>query len=246
MANNGPLAHTRFVNAVPDTGAMDWRFVDQIEGSPVTFGLAFRGMFPQTSYQPTAAGSRKLRVFQTSTDIAQTQKVMFDTTFNFQQGVHYTILAAGNKRDGTAKLYILTDDYTDPGAQVGLRVVNAGAGTVDVYASASGGTTTLPAAFAANLANFAATKYTNVGVGALALRAFPSGSTAFPAMADANAPAGIAADRANNLTAVGGTTIAGSVITAFIVPRSVAGSRAANFTAPGILYIVDRYPPSGF
>src|SRR5262245_7213747 len=81
-ANNGPLAFTRFVNAVPDTGAMDWRFVDQIENSPTAFGLAFRGMFPGASYQATSAGSRHIRVFQASTDIAQTQKVMFDTTFN--------------------------------------------------------------------------------------------------------------------------------------------------------------------
>jgi hypothetical protein len=41
-ADNGPIAYVRFVNAVPDSGAGDWRFVDQIEGSPVAFGLTFR------------------------------------------------------------------------------------------------------------------------------------------------------------------------------------------------------------
>ena len=245
-ANNGPAAYTRFVNAVSDSGPQDWRFVDQVEGSPVAFGLRFRDMFPGTSYQLTSSGSRHLRIFQTSTDIAQTQKVFFDTTFNFETGKHYTILAAGTLRDRAAKLYILSDDYTDPGSQVSMRVVNAGAGTVDVYASPSGGTSSLPSALASGLANFAATKYLNIAVGPLALRAFNSGSTTFPAMIDVTAPAGLPADRANNLTAVGGSTQAGSALTAFLFPRSVAGSAAANFTTPGIVYIVDRYPPSGF
>jgi hypothetical protein len=245
-ANNGPVAFTRFVNAVSDSGAQDWRFIDQVEGSPTAFGLAFRGMFPGASYQLTTAGSRHLRIFQTSTDIIQTQKVFFDTTFNFVAGTHYTIIAAGTLRDRAAKLYILTDDYADPGAQVSLRVFNAGAGTVDVYASATGGTSTLPGAFASGLANFSSTKYTNMAVGALSLRAFNSGVTAFPAMIDVVAPAGLPADRANNLTAVGGTTQAGSALTAFLFPRSVAGSAAATFNSPGIVFIVDRYPPSGF
>jgi hypothetical protein len=245
-ANNGPLAYVRFVNAVSDSGAQDWRFVDVIENSPVAFGLTFRAMFPQTAYQAAGAGARHLRIFQTSTDIIQTQKVFFDTTFTFQQGSHYTIIAAGTMRDRTAKLYILTDDFTDPGSQVSLRVFNAGAGAVDVYASATGGTSTLPSAFSAGLANFAGTKYTSIAVGPISLRGFLSGSTTFPAMVDVAAPAGLPADRANNLTAVGGTTQAGSALTAFVYPRSVAGSAAASFTAPGVVYIVDRYPPSGF
>jgi len=245
-ANNGPIAYTRFVNAVSDSGAQDWRFVDQVEGSPTAFGLAFRASFPGTSYQLTSAGSRHLRIFQTSTDIIETQKVFFDTTFNFVAGTHYTIIAAGTLRDGAAKLYILTDDYTDPGSQVSLRVYNAGAGTVDVYASATGGTSTLPTAFAAALANFSGTKYTNVAVGDMSLRTFTAGVTAFPAMIDIVAPAGLPADRANNLTAVGGTKQAGSALTAFVFPRSVAGSKAATFNNPGVVFIVDRYPPSGF
>ena len=245
-ANNGPIAYTRFVNAVSDSGDQDWRFVDQVEGSPTAFGLRFRGTFPGASYQLTTAGSRHLRIFQTSTDIIQTQKVFFDTTFNFVAGTHYTIVAAGTLRDHAAKLYILTDDYTDPGAQVSLRVYNAGAGTVDVYASPKGDTTALPSAFAAGLANFSGTGYKNMAVGDMSLRTFIAGVTAFPALIDIVAPAGLPADRANNLTAVGGSKQAGSALTAFIYPRSVSGSKAASFTSPGIVFIVDRYPPSGF
>jgi uncharacterized protein DUF4397 len=246
VAPTTPLAYTRFIDAVADSGGMDWRFVDVLENSPTTFGLNFRGTFPGAGYQATGPGSRHLRLFQTSTDINLTQKVLFDTTFNFVAGTHYSIVVAGNLRGGGAKMYILTDDFPDPGSQVAIRVFNAGAGAVDVYAGASGGTATLPSAFASGLANFSASKYTTMAVGPLNLRAFAAGTTAFPAMVDVNAPAGLAADRTNNLTAVGGSTIAGSVLTAFIVPRSVSGSTAANFTTPGIVYIVDRYPPSGF
>jgi len=85
-----------------------------------------------------------------------------------------------------------------------------------------------------------------MGTGAVSLRAFASGSTTFPAMIDVTAPSGLASDRANNLTAVGGVAQAGSVLTAFIFPRSVVGSKAASFTSAGISFIVDRNPPSGF
>src|SRR6185369_14560725 len=160
-------------------------------------------------------------------------------------GTHYTLLAAGNLRDKTAKMYILTDDFTDPGSQVALRVINTGAGVVDVYASPTGGTSTLPTPFAAAVANFTATKWVSMAAGAASLRAFATGSTTFPAMIDVAAPAGLPADRANNLTAVGGIAQGGSVLTAFVYPRSVAGSKAANFTTPGIVFIDDRNPSSG-
>ena len=103
-ANNGPQAYVRFVNAIPDSGAGDWRFVDFVEGSPVTFGLAFRSMFPATGYQGAAAGSRHIKVFQSSTNIALTQVVFLDTTFTFVAGNHYTLVAAGTLRaPATAK-----------------------------------------------------------------------------------------------------------------------------------------------
>jgi hypothetical protein len=240
------LAFTRFVDAVPDSGGMDWRFVDVIENSPTTFGLNFRSSFPGATYQATGPGPRHLRIFQTSTDINLTQRVLFDTTFDFTAGTHYTLLVAGSMRTGQGKLYILTDDFTDPGAQIAVRIVNAGAGAVDLYASAKGDTTALPAALVSGLDNFASTKYMTMPVGPLDLRGFATGSTTFPAMVDVVAPAGLAADRANDLTAVGGSTQAGSVLTAFIVPKSVGGSTATSFANPGIIFVVDKHPPSGF
>jgi hypothetical protein len=247
-ADKVPLAAVRFVNAVPDTGNMDWRFVDVIENSPVALGLKYREVYPGASYQALGAGARHLRIFQTSTDIVQTQVVFFDTTFSFAANTHYTIMAAGTLRNKAAKLYILQDDYSDPGSNVAVRVINAGAGSsVDVYGSATGGTSTLPTSpLAAGVAQYTASKWVTMAPGALVLRVFTSGSTALPAMIDATAPAGAPADRANNLTAVGGSTIAGSAFTAFAFPPSVVGSQAASSTKPTVVYAVDRYPPSGF
>jgi uncharacterized protein DUF4397 len=255
-ATKSPLAFSRFVNAVADSGASDWRFIDAIENSPVAFGLNFRQTFPGAGYQATGAGSRHLRIFQTSTDIQQTQKVLFDTTFTFDEGVHYTIVAAGNLRAGSAtpaKLYIIKDDFSDPGTSIAVRVLNAGAApSADVYASASGGSTPLPSSpLTAGVAAFTASPYKTMSVGPLALRLTSSGSTSV--LVDAAAPAGAPADKANNLTAVGGSTQAGSAFTAIFFPAAVAGSRSAGSAActtkcstPGFVYIVDRYPPPGF
>src|SRR5688572_29164887 len=71
LAPDVPLAYTRFVNGVADTGATDWRFIDQIEFSPLMFGVVFRGFSP---YQGTLPGSRRLRIFPTSTDINVTSQ----------------------------------------------------------------------------------------------------------------------------------------------------------------------------
>ena len=55
-----PLAYTRFINAIPDTGAVDFRFIDLLEYSPFAVQLTYRGFTP---YQGTAPGARHLKVF---------------------------------------------------------------------------------------------------------------------------------------------------------------------------------------
>jgi hypothetical protein len=266
-ADQGQVAYVRYVNAIPDSGAQDWRFVDQVEGSPTIQGLAFRGIFPGASYQPATAGTRHLRIFQSSLDptFADPTKtspqivstVFIDSTFSLTAGTHYTIVAVGSLRAKTAKFLILTDNYTDPGSNVAVRVVNAGAGaSLDVYGSATGGTSALPASpLAAGVAQYTASQWVTLSPGALTLRGVSAGSKTLPAMVDVAAPAGVAADRTLNLTAVGGSTIAGSAFTAFIFPPAVTGSLAAQViagtcptrcTTAGIVYAVDKYPPSGF
>jgi hypothetical protein len=266
IANPGPLAYVRFINAIPDSGSQDWRFVDAVEGSPTTMALPFRGIFPGASYQSAAPGSRHLKVFQSSLDptFADPTKttpgivstVFVDSTFTLTAGTHYTIIAIGSLRSKTAKFLILTDNYTDPAANVAVRVVNAGATAYDIYGSPSGGTSTLPSSpMISALAAFTGSTWTSMTPGALALRVNATGSKTLPALIDATAPAGDPADKVLNLTAIGGSTIAGSAFTAFVFPAAVTGSLAANVvagtcptrcTTPGIVYAVDKYPPSGF
>jgi len=267
FAEPGHNAFVRFVNAIPDSGGQDWRFVDAVEGSPTTLNLTFRGIFPGASYQPATAGSRHLKIFQSALDLtfADPTKatpeivstVFLDSTFTLAEGSHYTIMAVGSLRSKTARFVILTDNYTDPGANISVRVVNAGAApSLDVYASATGGSSALPASpLVAALATNAASPWSTSTPGALTLRANAAGSKTLPAMVDAAAPAGVAADKVLNLTAVGGSTIAGSAFTAFVFPAAVTGSLAANVVAgicptrcntPGVVFAVDKYPPSGF
>ena len=148
LADKAPIAYVRFVNAVPDSGGQDWRFVDAVEGSPATFSLTFRAIYPGTSYQSVTPGARHLRIFQSATDLtfndplkaspALVSTVFFDTTLTLAEGTHYTIIAAGNLRaPRTAKIVLLTDNYTDPGASVAVRMVNLGTSAVDVYGSRS-------------------------------------------------------------------------------------------------------------
>jgi hypothetical protein len=268
LANHGPVAYVRFVNAIPDSGAQDWRFVDIIEESPNTLNMAFRGTFPGAGYQMATSGSRHLRIFQSAFDQgfndpnqaspSLVSTVFLDSTFTLTEGQHYTIMAVGNLRaPRTAKFVILTDNFSDPGTSVAVRTVNAGAAaSVDVYTSATGGTSTLPSTpFVAGLAQYAASTWISAPPAALVVRANASGSTTLPAMIDATAPAGVAADRSLNLTAIGGSTIAGSAFTAFLFPPAVQNSRAAlvvagtcptKCTTAGAVFAVDRYPPSGF
>ena len=266
-ATPGQNAFIRFVNAIPDSGAQDWRFVDQVEGSPSNTGMSFRSIWPGASYQPATAGTRHLRVFQSSLDPtfadptlatpAIVSTVFVDSTFTLTAGTHYTIIAAGSLRSKTAKFVILTDDYADPGANVAVRVVNLGAApSLDVYGSPTGGSAALPASpLAAAVGTFAASTWVTMPPGPLVLRGNAAGSKTLPALVDVTAPAGDVADKTLTLTAVGGSTIAGSVFTAFIFPPAVTGSLAAaviagtcptRCTTAGITYAVDKYPPSGF
>jgi hypothetical protein len=266
LANNGPVAFVRFVNAIPDSGAQDWRFIDQVEGSPVSFALSFRGTFPGATYQQASVGTRHLRVFQSAYDQSYNDPtqaspslvstVFIDTAFTLAEGHHYSLIAVGSLKAKTAKLLIVDDNFTDPGNSVAVRVVNLGvASAIDAYASATGGTATLPAPLVSGLATYAASNWLTLATGALDIRANASGTTTLPAMVDALAPPGAAADKANNLTAVGGSTIAGSVFTAFIFPPATTGTRGAfvvagtcptRCTTAGVVFVVDKYPPSGF
>jgi hypothetical protein len=249
LAPTEPLAYTRFVNVVPDTSAMDYRFVDVIENSPIALALAYRGLTP---YQATGVGARHIRVFPTSTDFNTTTKIVLDTTITFEANTYYTIVHVGYARAGSSpkqQFVIIQDNAQTTSTAVAVRAINfgIGLGAVDIFTSPTGGPDPLPSTATFKSVPYGTvTPYTNLSAGTLALRATPSGA-ATPVLADNTAPPGAPADLTPsvNLQAIGGSTQPGSAIAAILTPRSVAGSAAPQttaFQAPAFVYLIDKHP----
>ncbi len=247
-----PTAGVRFIHAVPDTMAMDFRFVDIVE-SNAHYNIAFRNnpvttagitSSTQVEYKNTRAGQRHFRIFLSGTTAAIASTVIKDTTVTIEAGKNYTAMLWGNARGGATpmRLVFMTDAPPDPGAQVALRVVNTGVAAVDVRHYPATGTAPAAATWAA-VAPFTSSAYANSAPGQIRINAQPAGGgTAL--FADALALLGAAP--AVDLEGLPGTTVAGSALSAFIFPRSVVGSAApqtAAFTTPSVSWNWDRRPP---
>ncbi len=246
-----PTAGIRFINAVPDTIAFDFRPVDIVENS-VFYGVAFRTT-TQIFYKNARAGARSFRVFLSNTNLslpyaeqqAIASTVVENLDITLEAGKRYTIIMWGYARPGSTPartLTVLEDNPADPGAQVALRVINAasGLGPLDVRHYPSTGTAPATATWA-NVPAKTATSYVNTAVGQIRFNVQPAGGgTAL--FADALAPVGVA--ETIDIDAIPGTTLAGTAVSAIIFPRSVAGSKApSSFTTPGIFFVWDRRPP---
>jgi hypothetical protein len=246
-----PTAGVRFIHAVPDTGIMDMKAVDIVENSQF-YNVAFRNI-NQAYYKNARAGQRHFKVFmgvpfnpaltaEQQQAIAST--VMADTTLTLEEGHRYTFIlwgfarATGNPR---MRLTVIDDNPADPGSQVALRLVNAGAGlgAVDGYQYATGGSAPATPTWAAVPA-LGVSAYVTVPTGTKLYSVRPAGS-ATTLFADATALAGAAATI--DIEAIPGTTVAGSAVSGFVMPASVAGSQAAVFATPGIFFLWDRRPP---
>lgn len=238
-----PTAGIRFIHAVPDTGAMDFRPVDIVENSTF-YNVAFRST-TLLFYKNARAGERHFRIFMNGTTSAVASTVVKDTTVTLEAGKLYTFILWGFARPGSSpglKLTVLKDDPADPGSQVALRVVNAAAGLGALDVTQYPFTGSLPATPTwPGVAELSASSYVNVAAGdSVKYNVRPTGSgTAL--FADAKALVGLPATV--DIDALPGTRVAGSAVSGFIVPRSVAGSQAANFTTPGIIFLWDRRPP---
>jgi hypothetical protein len=256
-----PAALVRFINAVPDTGSMDFRFVDAVDGVPSTpfVNLKFRDGFDR-AYQRVNVGTHHIRVFMGSANIGPSgfandptvvSTVMADTTFTFDLGVHYTFVFYGSARAGAQKFLILTDNLAAPPAgNVSIRAVNVNAAPQDVYVTSSAAalTTVSGAPTFANVAPLASTPYTNFAVvaspGNYAVTATDAG-TATP-VRSVLMPVGTAAVAEVSgvspaLAATAGSRI-GGVFTAYVFPASTAGSKAASFATPGVVLQADKQP----
>ena len=266
-----PTAGIRFVNAVPDTGAMDLRPVDIVENSHF-YEVTFRST-SLLYYKPARAGQRHFKIFMAVTagmrtvlnaaaQAAHASTVVQDIDVNLEAGKRYTFIIWGNMRTGStpAKQFtILTDDPTDPASQVALRIINTTSAAIDgkQYPSTgtAPGTPTWP-----NVAAFSASSYVQAPIGTIRYNVTPAGGGA-NLFTDATALAGQPAvgpggkvcppDPSNfcDQDALPGTTVAGSAVSGIVFPRSgiPAGTTAtgfgANFTTPGIVFVWDRRPP---
>ncbi len=242
-----PIGALRFVNAVADTGAMDFRVIDVVGDAPQFLENTFRSATP---YQAVEAGSRHLKVFMTPSrsDTLVGAPTVWDTTFTFAAGTNYTVVMTGFARSGSTPalgMQIIQDDPTAPAAgQIRLRAINLGSGlgAIDAFwrptAAPAPGT-----GFATNLAFGGAGAYAPLDTAALRVAATATGTTT-PTLADVVGPPGVAGTPSAN--PIAGTSVAGSVLTAIFMPASVTSSGAPQggaFAAPSIIYVADRRPP---
>jgi len=245
-----PQAAVHWIHAVPDTGEMDMRPIDIISNAGL-FDAVFRGstMF----YQGIEAGTRHIRVFMSSPNPAITSVPILDTTVAFTSPNAYTVIHTGFARTGSTPgrvLWIVPDAGADPGANnIGIRVLHAGVGmaNIDVRFTRHAADT-LP-----DTPAVAAIAYKGIGtyvplvrdsLAADSLRVVVTAAgTKTPVLFSIKLPRGTAGTTISN--PIAGASVAGSVLTAVIVPASVVGSTAPQggaFAAPSAVFLVDRRP----
>lgn len=259
----GSAGFIRIINAVPDTGAQDFRFTDVVEDVPnVEFAnLAYR-QGTDRAYQRVSVGSHHIRVFMSGSNLnadglpndpAIVSTVMGDTTFTFAEGVHYTFLWQGASRAGAQKFVISTDNFTAPASgQFTINVINGTSTAADFYV-ASG---TAPATTVTGTPTFsgvgpnAASSWTGFAVasssGNYTITATAAGSTTVTAsvVCPAGTPAvpevpGVSAA----LQATAGCRIGNSVLTTILFGPSVIPSKAPQtLTTPAVVSIVAKQP----
>lgn len=254
-----PVAGLRYVNIVPDTGAMDFRIGDVVSYAPNAVNATFRtggqpyGLTTTGIAMHTAvlAGTRRIMVFMNSSNPAIATTVMLDTTATFDAGVNYTVYLygyaapTGPGRPAAApalRALIARDDPTDPGSgNFAVRTIHLaptlaptfGVTSVDVYVD-----TLALADPPTGAATFAAvgTVTDNSGISAYATRAVRRASAGPPAVTALNYRVAVAA--ATTTTPI----IAGDI------PNGAVGSATVN-PSPGDLvggsaFSVVIVPPS--
>lgn len=252
-----PQAGVHWMEAVPDTMSMDLRPIDIISNAGL-FDAVFRGsnMF----YQGIDAGNRHIRIFLSGPNPVNASTVVLDTTIAFTSPNSYTVIHTGFARTGSnpgRTLWVVPDGAADPGAgNVGLRVLHAGVGmgNIDIRFKRHAADTLLDTPDVANLAYKSVGTYFTVagdtaGADSLRIVATAAGTKTPVLFAAATGglklPAGLAGTATSN--PIAGSRVAGSVITAVIVPPSVVGSLAPQggaFAAPSAVFLVDRRPPN--
>ncbi|MFL5575618.1 MAG: DUF4397 domain-containing protein [Gemmatimonadaceae bacterium] len=262
------VAYVRYVNAIPDTSGVDFRFVDAIENSPVFVGVNYRQYTP---YQQTGTGARHVKVFVSPNgyraDSSQiiAKQFLIDTTVTFEPNTYYTVLHAGYAKAGATpkqRLYVIKDVLpAEAGGKISLRTINAlfPFGNADAFATTEESTT--PFDGSALEQNVPVIDPTTVGSAVTAYRtldARPNTSdtityklwvrkAGMTAPAAGDSLASLAPARVSNdgtfANAVAGTQVDKTVFTQVLLPPTVTCGCPASrptFAKPGILFMVDR------
>ncbi len=265
-----PSAAIRWVNAVPDTVAMDYRFVSYPSNASEP-SLAFRRS--SGNWRIIPEGSHRVRVFFTNTtdagsDPSIVSQFFVDTSLALAADKKYTAVHYGNTKAGATPKHrlLLIEDVlpTVPAGQVAFRLINAAPalGSVNLHATlgtATGGAASGTPIFS-NVAAGAVTQWVNLPVATgtstttYRLTATAPGSTA--ALADALAPVGSPAVAATATSApldpIAGAQQAKSAMTVVVfgpqVAYTVRKPDGTTVTIPatttgGIAVLLDVHPP---
>jgi hypothetical protein len=128
---------------------------------------------------------------------------------------------------------VIQDAIPTPAAnRIAVRAMHLGIGdgALDVFATATTSSAITGPALFSDVALDEVTAYTERDIGAFALRATPATQTS-PVLASATAPPGEAGSPQDNLTTIGGSTMAGSAILGIYMRGSVVGSSAPQGSA---------------
>lgn len=262
------LAFVRYVNAVPDTNGLNFRYLDRVDDSQPFIGVQFRSFTP---YQGTPEGARPIRIFlnpdafPAAQSLAVSQTVIEERTVNLVAGRYYTIVHAGRAQGDQDTLLVFEDNIpTPPAGQLAFRAIHAVpasvVGNVNVFVNNDGVTPLNAPAVAsfAGLTPFAASAYANVPVrpATPATSTYQFGVEAAAAPGTAVASASIAGvlltgltNQVNTVPPSASVRAAGSVITGIVFPPSiaaVAGNTATAdrpaFATAGFRFLPDRNP----
>lgn len=233
-----PAALVRFVNAVVDTGIVDFRFIDRVENLPTFQGVRFRGS--SGVYQRVTPGNRAVRIFPYTNDVTLASARLIDTTITLAANERYTLVYWGQARGNADRLLVIQDVATlptPPAGNTAVRALHADPAittSVDVYVGKSN--TDPVANTVAKLSNVAPrtlSPYVNVPVARAgqsdSLYTFavtPAGSTTATYTSTPNVPG-------SNPTVPTtgpqpGVQISGSVLTAVLTGTATPGSPAAS------------------
>jgi hypothetical protein len=195
QTENIPTAGLRFLNAVPDTLPMDFRFIDRVESNahfriafrnnPVSAGSGAAAVVASTfvQYKNARAGTRDYRVFLNDTSSSVATFVVDEGQLTLEQDRLYTFLIwgygdpAGPNRPPNAppmRVDFFEETVTVPTDQVALRVINATMNAIDVrhreWDQATPGAPTW-----ANIAPLSISAYVNVPPDTMVFNVQPAG-----------------------------------------------------------------------